>query len=988
MGGPLFLEPLETRSLLSGTVILLGGTVVEAQSLDLDSSGGGTQTGSIANAGDANYYLFQVPLPGAITIHQDAAPGSSLDSFLAVFDGTGHLIASSDDSGGTVNSTVTFEAATYQSALGGADAPPFFVRAAGFDTSTGAYRLTISTVAYQPVLLNSAGAGSLGGSLTAPGAVDLYRFVAPMTGTMTVSAQAAPGSSLESGLTALDAAQQPIPPTTDGGPTPPGQMTFPVVAGQSFFVRIAADNGSTGAYFLTISTTNPGDDFEDDLGSASPIVLDSSGSGSQMGVIDSTRDVDSFQFVAPVTGLLTVRQSAAAGSPLDSMLTVYDAAGQQIAFNDNSWNTMNSEVVFAATAGETYSVQAAGFVPPLRIGGYLPNDSESSQPPPFASRSVGSYLLTFRTLANAHPIALDPSGSGTLSGTIAHPGEVALVRLVAPVTGGMTIRQQASAGSSLDSVLTVLDDDLQPLAVNDDSGGTRDSLVQLNVTAGQAYYVAAAGFAVSTGDYQLSFATGPAFVDDAGNSFTTATSLDADLAASSLRTEQLVTPLGSLPIKEVVPPQPFSGTIEVAGDQDVFRADIPGGSALLLQLVPDPGSNLDPVLTVFDGTHQQLAFSENSEGTRNGLVLFATPPSDSAITTLYVQVAAVDGSTGGYVLHAAIPLGIDIIRGVTGRLSTTEAPLPLSFGFVSGKKGPVTSAPESGSNQPPEPTLAPAPTNPTPARESSLPLVTTLLTVAARGEEAAETAPALAGGAPGLTGQTVAFSIVPGSVLALIVDSDNPVTSERPSPASDGLVLERALREWLAAAAGDVRAAGQALAGTGRDLLEQVAPVLRSPLSALGGEGAPFSFLHLGDMADEVLRISLATARTIGDLLHALSAAEPIPSLPIPPGGWHLPDQPSTAIPTGSPQAAGDCGPNPLDPGRRTAPACRPEDLTSPFTTVAAWAEAAALVVVVGAAHPMGPGGFGRAPRDRLPGILHSAGSGPGRKPGRRRSEP
>ena len=82
-------------------------------------------------------------------------------------------------------------------------------------------------------------------------------------------------------------------------------------------------------------------------------------------------------------------------------------------------------------AGRTYYVQAAAY-----------------------GSSTGRYTLTFQTtgddfgdaFADAHPIALNASGAGSQSGVIETAGDVDMFRLVAPMTGRLTVKQVADCG--------------------------------------------------------------------------------------------------------------------------------------------------------------------------------------------------------------------------------------------------------------------------------------------------------------------------------------------------------------------------------------------------------------------------------------------------------------------------------------------------------------------------------------------------------------
>src|SRR5262249_2398836 len=142
--------------------------------------------------------------------------------------------------------------------------------------------------------------------------------------------------------------------------------------------------------------------------------------------------------------------------------------------------------------------------------------------------STGPYALTLtpvvddfgNSFATAHSIGtLASTGPTPQAGAIDYAGDVDLFQFTAATTGDLTIQQQAPAGSSLDSVLTVYDGSRQQIAFNDDSNGTLNGQVVVSVTAGQIYYVQAAGYAASTGPYVVSITP---VVDDFGNTFTTA----------------------------------------------------------------------------------------------------------------------------------------------------------------------------------------------------------------------------------------------------------------------------------------------------------------------------------------------------------------------------------------------------------------------------------------------------------------------------------
>jgi hypothetical protein len=468
------------------------------------------------------------------------------------------------------------------------------------------------------VVLNSNGSGSIAGRIDyppnkntdpscdcySPGDVDVFRIVAPVTGGMTIRQEAAPGSSLDSLLTVINGPRND---NSDG--TLDSKVLLNVTAGQTLFVQAGTSNG-TGDYILSFQT---GPLFPDDFGNtpaeAHPVPLSSSGSGFVSGTIETSDDVDMFRFVAPVTGRMAIRQTAAFDSSLDSVLTVFDNTGlNQVTSNDDiAPGTTTSLVVFDVNAGETYFVAAAGF-----------------------DGSTGGYTLSFSSLADPQTLALDGSGSRSRAGTISRPGQTDLFQFVAPATAGLTIRQVGAAASTLDSFLTVFDSSQDPIAANDDSGGTRDSEVLIRVRAGETFYVQASGFADSTGGYIL---TVSAALPD---SFPAA--LPPDIPSLLFRRSDTM-----------------SGEITYPGEAKFIRLVPQLGHPVAIILQPDVGSRLDGVLTVFDESGQPIAFSGNSPTTSNAVVDLTPIPG----RTYYVRAEGSGGSTGTYQLQFAYFVGVN-----------------------------------------------------------------------------------------------------------------------------------------------------------------------------------------------------------------------------------------------------------------------------------------------------------------------------------------
>src|SRR5207244_4279420 len=86
----------------------------------------------------ADVYTFAAPVSGGLTVHEDAAGGSGLETSLTLFDSTGRQVAAFDDTLGTGHAWTALEVASGQS---------YYVVAAGHGNSTGAYTLTVAPYA-------------------------------------------------------------------------------------------------------------------------------------------------------------------------------------------------------------------------------------------------------------------------------------------------------------------------------------------------------------------------------------------------------------------------------------------------------------------------------------------------------------------------------------------------------------------------------------------------------------------------------------------------------------------------------------------------------------------------------------------------------------------------------------------------------------------------------------------------------------------------
>ncbi|HVT89233.1 MAG TPA: S8 family serine peptidase [Tepidisphaeraceae bacterium] len=84
------------------------------------------------------------------------------------------------------------------------------------------------------------------------------------------------------------------------------------------------------------------------------------------GLVRGATDVDLYKFIAPSSGPIEIRGKAAGSFGANTFLRVFNSAGTQLAFNDNSAvNTVDSRLQVSVAAGQTYyiGVNGAGATP-------------------------------------------------------------------------------------------------------------------------------------------------------------------------------------------------------------------------------------------------------------------------------------------------------------------------------------------------------------------------------------------------------------------------------------------------------------------------------------------------------------------------------------------------------------------------------------------------------------------------------------------------
>ena len=312
-----------------------------------------------------------------------------------------------------------------------------------------------------------------------------------------------------------------------------------------------------------------------------------------------------YELTAAARGTLTLSMQGAGG--LDAYLQVYDASGRRIALNDNlAIGTRDARVRLSAAEGQMFYVLAGDRYD--RPGAYALTA---------ASVPVDDYG---NDLAGARKIALNGSGRGSAAGTVNYAGDQDVFTFIATKTGVLwaEMTPRGSSGVQAAGLAGYAADETVLAADAADDGQGQRSAVRFDVTAGQTYYLAAAGPGGSRGAYTL----------------TLSTVLDYGAAEPSA-----IQPVGDTVVEGVTGPQ---------GRGILYAVTAPATGSLTI-LLGGAGGATDPYLEVYDANDRLIARNDNyTTRTRDSRVQLSVKEG----VTYYVLAASKNGKAGAYALTA------------------------------------------------------------------------------------------------------------------------------------------------------------------------------------------------------------------------------------------------------------------------------------------------------------------------------------------------
>ncbi|AFZ51397.1 putative pre-peptidase [Dactylococcopsis salina PCC 8305] len=597
--------------------------------LDLENQPNVTISGEIGDNSfenqDIDLYKMTLTQGDRLTADIDTNENSALDSILRIFDSNGLEVALNDDSNGETDSLVTFtvdeavERATYYVGVSGFSNTSYNpnLENSGTKGSTGAYNLTLtlsSITGEEPANDTIPQAMEIASSLDEEGLfreeafigdnatfqankdVDLYQVQLQQGETITIDLDTEVNSPLDLILQVFNATGGQVPTGFNDNAKAPGEqlgndpyLEFSAPFSGLYYVGVSdqandlyspynpesgQSPGATGAYEINITQDVSREDSppeaspNDTLDTATALLV---GDEIQGNIGDRTEfvtvpglDVDLYTLSLEADQAISITLNST--SRLDPVLRLFNAQGEEIAFNDDIGNSNNSRIEFQVAETvetEDYLIGVSGF------GNEDYDLNEEGSGAPFAS--TGSYQLIVTeqetpeleagaeeendTLDTATATSLTADSLGSLKQTNAignNPNleeagsDVDIFQVELDTKTRLTAEiNTENLNTNFDSLLRIFNSEGEAVAFNDDeTSNTLDSRLEFLPTTDGTYYVGVSGLGNEAynpqtgenlkvgaiGDYEIEITLSEAIPPENPTNDTRETAIKAELA--------------------------------------------------------------------------------------------------------------------------------------------------------------------------------------------------------------------------------------------------------------------------------------------------------------------------------------------------------------------------------------------------------------------------------------------------------------------------
>ncbi len=319
--------------------------------------------GRLQRLGDRDVFRMQFRQQGFVVFRVNGA--EPVDTYLRMYNSDGLLLTQNDNFDGT-NSRVaaSVQPGTYYfsvGALNDAQAGDFFVW-----SSLKTFGVVIpddhaDTVDAKASIydLENNGTGRQSGRISAPVDRDVFQVTTEERGTAFIRVNGFNGLNPE--VQVFDSFGRSIAYNDNFNGTLNSGLDFQFLPGTYYIAVSASGDRSTGGFntWSNFRTLVARDDHGGFLNNSTGISLSPAGTAFGSGVITTSQDRDMFFFTATRFSKQYVIRVNGVSNNLDTIVSVYNSAGQRIASNDDFFGT-NSRVFFSAAAGETFYVSVDG----------------------------------------------------------------------------------------------------------------------------------------------------------------------------------------------------------------------------------------------------------------------------------------------------------------------------------------------------------------------------------------------------------------------------------------------------------------------------------------------------------------------------------------------------------------------------------------------------------------------------------------------------
>ena len=459
-----------------------------------------SETGSIDYPGDQDYFTVRAPMNGALVFYSTG----TTDTYGYLYDSDFNLIAANDDF-----SDRNFRVSTNAAANG-----VYFLQVTHFSSQmTGSYTLNIETGAvedYGDIITDSfvvsspasTAMQSISGQLNFLGDTDWFRITAGSSGVLSVST----ASGLDTYGCLFTSTYAFIVCDDDTGTDLNFLIQLNVASGSIFYLAILGYSRSVlGSYQLNYQLALP--QTSSTVGAipsptSTPNALQAQfDSATDLGkLLPNTASLDRsilttdslggngnrfFRFEVAKSGLVTIFASG----PLDTVGTLFDSSGSQLAFNDDAAGSLNFQISHTMAPLERYFI---------RINEY--------------QGRAGSFNLTISTstvedygdmISQAYQVGIITSqNSRTLSGVLDYVGDIDYFSFSISQNG----RLHTSSRGNTDTYACLYFADGTLIACDDDAGPSANFEINVPDSMSGSYFLMTRGYAPAVmGNYEIWF---------------------------------------------------------------------------------------------------------------------------------------------------------------------------------------------------------------------------------------------------------------------------------------------------------------------------------------------------------------------------------------------------------------------------------------------------------------------------------------------------